>query len=182
MEPLLEYVFRWWRTGKIRKYIKEGASVCDVGCGRDAKFLFSIKDRIKGGVGLDQQVEDKKIENIILRRTKIERVLPIKDREFDFIALLAVIEHLEYPLDILHETYRGTKENGRVIITSPDPKSKKLLEILAHIRLLSKKEISDHKNYFTVKELEEFLLEIGFSKVVTQSFEMGYNNLIVAFK
>ena len=182
MDPPLEYVFRWWRICKIKTYIKGGASLCDIGCGKDAKFLFSIKHLIKRGVGLDQEVEDKKIENIILKRTKIKKRIPVKDQQFDFVTLLAVIEHLDYPLDILQETYRATKENGHAIITTPDPKSKKLLEFLTRIGLVSKKEISDHKNYFTVKELEKLLLEIGFSEVVTRPFEFGYNNLIVAFK
>lgn len=46
--------------------------------------------------------------------------LPLEDNSFDLVTLLEVIEHIENKKHILSEIYRVMRENGHLILTTPD--------------------------------------------------------------
>lgn len=182
VEPLLEPIFRVIRANETEGYIKPDSVVCDVGCGKSATFLKKIKNKIKKGAGADKEVKNEIIENLEFRNLNLNDKLPLEDEEFDHITILAVIEHLGNSEMILSESYRALKRGGSIIMTFPSRKSKRLLEFLADIKLLSKEMIDGHRNYFSVDEIKEMLLSAGFKRAETKKFELGYNNIIVAYK
>jgi len=179
---LLEPFLRKKRINIAKKYISKDSVVCDIGCGPHIAFLESIRKRIKRGVGIDKKIENKCISNIELRNSKIGNILPAKNEEFDHVTLLAVLEHLEYPEMILREAYRILKDGGSLIITTPHPKSKRVLDVLAYLNLISRQEMVDHKQYYSKRELSKILEGVGFRNIEIHSFEFGLNNLAVAFK
>lgn len=181
-EPLLEPFFRKIRINAVKKYISENSSVCDLGCGKNATFLNEIGGKIKEGHGLDSEAAISKKRNLSFKKIKMEKNLPLPNGYFDHITLLAVVEHLSFPKEILGECFRCLKGNGSLIMTFPSPKSEKLLVFLAKIGLANKKEIFDHKHYFSTQEMAQILKEIGFKKIEISPFEFGFNNCIVAFK
>ncbi|MCK5026105.1 MAG: methyltransferase domain-containing protein, partial [Nanoarchaeota archaeon] len=106
-----------------------------------------------------------------------------KDKSVDVIVSLAVLEHLENPLYILIELYRVLKEGGRIIITTPSPASKPILEFLAfNLKIISVEEIRDHKHYFNQKELRNIFKRAGFRDIKIKSFQFGLNNWLIARK
>src|SRR5438876_6258223 len=46
--------------------------------------------------------------------------LPIEDNSFDLVTLLEVIEHINHKKHLLSEIYRVLKDNGHLIVTTPD--------------------------------------------------------------
>ncbi|MDH4129126.1 MAG: class I SAM-dependent methyltransferase [Spirochaetota bacterium] len=153
-EALLEPILRKLRIKRIIKHIPKNSVICDVGCGFDGTFLKSISHKISMGIGIDKKVNPYSDYKIRLIQEKMDTKLNVQSQMFDCITLLAVLEHLDYPSSILEECHRILKPNGVLILTTPTPLSKPLLEFLAFkLKIVSREEIEDHKYYFTGKNL-----------------------------
>ena len=182
-EELLEPFLRRFRIREIKKYIPKKCILCDIGCGSNAKFLLDISDYISEGYGFDKKIDNKRINNIYLQNTEITDNIPLEDELVDCATLLAVLEHLKNPTKVLAECYRLLKFGGILILTTPSPFSKPILEFLSFkLKIVSPIEIADHKHYYSKEELVEILGGNGFKNIETHSFEFGLNNLAVAFK
>lgn len=90
--------------------------------------------------------------------------------------MLAVLEHLQCPEEIIKEIYRVLKPGGTLILTTPSPLSKPLLEFLAFkLNLIDRNEIADHKQYFSVEALRRLLAINKFAINKLHTFEAGFN-------
>jgi len=173
------------RFNKVRKYIPKDSVICDIGCGSDAYFLKNISGLIKYGVGLDKDIKEYKDSKIELKNLEVFERIPLEGEKFDVITMMAALEHMDYPQEVLKESFRLLKKEGKLIMTTPTPFSKSILEILAFkLRLISKESIQEHKNYFWPKDIKKILLASGFKKENIKSyfFEFLLNSLIVARK
>lgn len=92
---------------------------------------------------------------------------------------MAVLEHLEYPEEIIRECYRLLKPGGRLIVTVPSNYSKPILLMLAGLGLISREEIFSHKHYFSKKDVEDMLANARFKKVISKSYNCFLNLLFV---
>jgi len=182
-EELLEPYLRKIRISKIRKYIPKDAILCDVGCGFNARFLQDVSHYISKGYGFDKKIEDKSIGNIHIKNADIADRIPLYDETIDCVTLLAVLEHLSDSKKVLSECHRILKPEGVLILTTPSPMSKPLLEFLSFkLGIVSPAEIADHKHYYSGKELHDLLIGTGFGGIKCNSFEFGLNNMAIAFK
>ena len=185
-EPFFESIFRKLRINKVLSQIPNDSIVCDVGCGSGGVLLKSIKDKITGGYGFDNLVKEEKFENINLKRLNLDREpLPLDDKSVDVVTALAVLEHFENPFHILQQIYRILKPGGILLLTTPTPMAKPVLEFLAYkMNLISKREIDEHKHYFNRKELMEIHIKAGFQKdkISCHLFEVGFNSFVRAEK
>ena len=158
----------------------------DLGCGYRGDFLKLISDKIKNGIGIDLSVTDKIISaNISLYRSNLNYKIPLKNNFADIVLALATIEHLDNPQNLLREAYRVLKKNGLLIITTPSPKSKPLLEFMAYtLKIISQIEIADHKRYYQTPDLLKYIAEAGFNKndIHVAYFQFGFNQLAKAIK
>jgi ubiquinone/menaquinone biosynthesis C-methylase UbiE len=50
---------------------------------------------------------------------KVTNKLDFPDHHFDFVTMLAVIEHMDNPEEIFQEVYRVLRPQGRFIFTTP---------------------------------------------------------------
>ena len=62
---------------------------------------------------------------------KLEHKLPFENESFDIVTMLAVLEHLSYPEDILKEINRILRKDGRLVLTVPSKIAKPILEFMA---------------------------------------------------
>lgn len=83
--------------------------------------------------------------------------LPFNDSTYDIVALIEVLEHLQYPENALEEAYRVLKSNGKLIISIPF-----LFPIHA--------DPNDYQRWTKIK-LFEVISSIGFRKIDIK--EMG---------
>jgi 2-polyprenyl-3-methyl-5-hydroxy-6-metoxy-1,4-benzoquinol methylase len=184
-EPILEKFLQFLRFHQVLPFIKIGDRVLDLGCGYKGALLKNISSKINEGVGVDVSVTKKKIaKNIRLISEKNGEVNIPKDH-FDLATCLAVIEHLENPLNLLKIAYKSLKKNGRILITTPTPAAKPVLEFLSFkLGLVSRQEIKDHKKYYTEEELRDLLEKVGVktTKVHVRFFLLGLNTFVVAKK
>lgn len=149
-------ITRWLRARNTEKYLKRGVSILDVGCG-DGYFLRRCEGKFKQRHGLDLMLGD-----------KIEKKLDYPDNSLDTVTMLAVIEHLDYPKDIITEISRILKPNGSFIFTTPNHKAEKFINLYA-------KDIKEeHKQYFTKENINQYLND-RLKLVNYNTFEFGLN-------
>ena len=182
-EPFFEKILSRWRTGLARKYIPANSRILDLGCGFTGSFLKKIENNISHGVGVDVSVSKE------LNSPKLELIehdlndpLPFSDDNFDIVTSLANLEHLNKPDQYLNETYRVLKPGGKLLLTTPSLWAKPVLELLSRLGLISRREIEDHKNYFSKKILASLCKKAGFSSISHRYFQFGMNNFLYAKK
>lgn len=102
-------------------------------------------------------------------------------KQFDTIVALAVIEHIEVNrVSTLFGKFKQVlSKEGTIIITTPAPIAKPVLESLAFAGLLDKKNIEEHKHYWNKKELSLLADENGFIISTYRKFQLGFNQFVI---
>lgn len=162
-------------------HIREGARVCDLGCGLDAAFLDFAAERIAHGVGVDDQVRDVPGGKWQRVHHDIRKPLPLESAQFDNVVMLAVLEHLTDPDPVLREAHRILAPGGSLILTWPSAMVDPVLKVLHVLHLVSDEMESDeHQARIPAGTLQQILRRIGFTEFIHYTFEFGLNNLMVA--
>jgi len=182
-EPILEKILQKIRFRKVFPFVKNGYKVLDIGCGYKGALLKILSSDIDKGVGVDFAVTKK----IVAKNVKLvsQKNLKLPQNYFDLVTCLAVVEHLENPKALIAKAYGSLKKNGKLIITTPSPIAKPILEFLAFkLKVISKQEIKDHKKYYDKKELIDLLAFCGFKQrnIEIKYFTFGVNILAVSVK
>ena len=179
-EPILESLLRKLRIKQVLPYVSKykNANMLDIGCGWEAKLLKNLEPYILKGTGIDFKtaaINSKKIKTIT---SVIGKKLPFKNNTFDFITLLAVLEHLDYPTEILNECARVLRPGGSILITVPSWYAKPVLEFLAYkLKIVSADEIIDHKRYYNRDDLFNLFKKIKDLKIEEHKyFQWKFNN------
>lgn len=137
---------------------------------------------MKRCIGIDSIIENKTTGNIKFIKLNLKKTLPLKDKTADNVTLLAVLEHLTYPEEIIKESYRILKPGGVLMLTVPAPKSRPLLELLSRLGFVRKEMIDQHQNYFTKARLRTIARKAGFKDIEVKNFQLGFNTIMVATK
>lgn len=163
-------------------HIRQGSCVCDLGCGLEAAFLEYASDRIAIGVGVDDQLENGTTRGPWRRvKADLRNPLPLREGVFDHVVMLAVLEHLTGPEEVLREAFRILAPGGSLVMTWPAAAVDPILRVLHTLHLISDEMESDeHQKRIPVAALEQMLRRIGFAKFIHRTFEFGLNNLMVA--
>lgn len=182
-EPILEPILRKLRFNKGVNLITHGSVVVDIGSGPYTPFLSLIKNKIKRGIGIDPLTKVNNSKNISVIKSSLEKKIPIEDCFSDYVSLFAVLEHLDHPQELLSESYRILKKDGKIILTTPTPFSKLLCEFFAYkLHLISDREVREHKRYFWKNDLVDLLKNAGYKNIQHNYFEFFFNNFVVAQK
>lgn len=185
-EPILEPFLRKMRINKVLPIIKKypSSKLLDIGCGFNYKFLLEVEPYISEGYGIDFKVPELKKGKIITKQIKLNNKLPFNENSFDFVIMLAVLEHLDHPVEIVEEIERILKPKGKLILTVPSRSSKPVLEFLAYVlKVIKEEEINDHKKYYNYKDLEKLFKNTNKLKIQKHRYFQFYmNNFCVVRK
>lgn len=126
-----------------------------VGCG-DGYFLRRCT-KCNERYGIDKLLGD-----------EVKDTLDFPDYYFDYVTMLAVIEHLSQPEELISEIWRVLKPDGKLIITTP----KKKAEFI--IQLYSPDIKSVHESYFDLSRIKD-IAEDKFKIIGSRTFAFGLN-------
>lgn len=187
---LLDNLIFSLRKRQVVKRIPKGAAVvADFGSGYDARLLMSLLGTgiAKEGIAVDTEFKPtlSSVLNLSLSTADLNGPIPLPDASVDVALSLAVLEHLDKPEVFLSELYRIVRPGGVVLLTTPGPTSKPLLEFLAfRLGIIDKHEIADHKQYFSSTMLHDAFVAAGFTRenVSPKRFLFGMNNIVMAVR
>ena len=166
----LKSIFRRYAKYVVKK------SVLDIGCGGGIYLKIFKNAGAKAIFGAD-------ISHPALLRAKQRcadamlicadaETLPIKSRFADFILSSETIEHLENPEMFFSEIYRILKDGGKAIITCPNWRGEKPVEV--DVGILKNFGIEDDKYIHTAykpDELEQLARKVGLHIIESGTFE-----------
>lgn len=172
------------RISQVEKYIPQSCHLLDIGCGIYPYLLYTVKNKIIKGIGIDKDIprDNNGIENIEFIKSNIDDTIWIESNSMEVVTMLAVLEHFTQPQKIVGECMRVLRKGGSLIITVPSYYSKPILTILAGIGISSKEEIYDHKNWFKKEELENIVRVNGFEIIESSYYNLGLNIFMVCKK
>ena len=159
----MEQALRKKRFKEATQYIIEG-KVLDFGC--DNKELKSYLSPLNEYIGIDKKDS-----------------IP-KETDFDYVVMLAVIEHLEVSdmVPLMLKLKARLKKHGELILTTPTPLAKKPLDIMASLNLLEKKGIEEHKYYYNERDLRILAETLHTDVLIYYTFEFNMNQLMILRK
>ena len=156
-------------------YIRASNSIMDFGCGQGSLLSvlsesFSVSN-LSGCDISDQLCENARIKvpSADVRVADLED-LPFKDNSIDCGFATEVLEHMETPVKALKEIHRVLKPNSKLLISLPNKDWFKFDEYLGK---REKFQPVDDK-FYTVSEMEEFLMEAGYSVIKVRGGENLY--------
>ena len=173
---------RMKRVTPILKSFNRPITVADLGCGYEPRSLLNLMNKfpqITSASGIDLSISQAEFHpKIRIVEGNLNEPLPYPDNSFDLVFSMAVLEHLDNHELALTEAFRILKKDGTLLLTTPSPLSRPILEFLAYkLKVIDEHEIRDHKNYFSKKDLEEKFKETGFRNIKAKTFQFGFNNL-----
>ena len=159
--------------GHVKKH--KPKRVADLGCGYNATLLQKLRPYCESLLGVDLAT-NKKIEGIELLERRIEEDLPfLGDESVDFVIINSVLEHLQFPEQVLAEVYRSLTAGGWVFVNVPNWRGKTFLEFSAfRLGLSPADEMNDHKMYYDKRDLWPLLVRAGFRP---QDIKLGTHKL-----
>jgi 2-polyprenyl-3-methyl-5-hydroxy-6-metoxy-1,4-benzoquinol methylase len=185
-EAILEPWLRRMRIGSIEPYLAmyKECRLLDIGCGWEAKLLRAFEPQISFGIGIDLKAPETNTDKLKTLSLKLDNQLPFKDQSFDLITMLAVLEHLEHPLEILRECSRLLRPGGGLLLTVPSWYAKPVLEFMAfRLGIVNPQEISDHKRYYNRIDLFELFQPLSNLQIMEHTyFQWRFNNRLFAKK
>lgn len=175
-----------WR--KLNAFAPLGRCL-DIGSGAYPAFLLGLPAQEK--YGLEQSVPGDMCElaaSMHIRLTEFDLSrsvpLPFEDGFFDAVSMLAVIEHIapSAAAPLLSEVHRILRPGGVLFVTTPAAWTDRLLRFLAVCRIISRREIEDHKDTFTQAKIRQYLQQAGFENFQSGTFECWMNLWVLARK
>ena len=183
MKPLLTPYLHKRRIEIIKPYLK--GDILDIGCGSGDITKFLNKQQHYYGVELNEVlIEELKIKYPQYRfycKNVDKEELGI-DKKFDTILMIAVIEHLKNPDNILYQCINLLKKNGSLVMTTPTPLGDKIHKIGAKLGLTSKEAVKEHYKIYSYEDMNKLLSSYKFKIQKCQKFELGMNQMFVCKK
>lgn len=195
-EEILEPIARFFRFYESLPLLlkKRPKKLVDLGCGPRLRFLrfcsfygYQPEEYIGVDPLLANDIVDKYShrQDITIIKAPLDKDILIPENSVDCVVGFAFLEHIDNPSEIIAETIRILSPGGIAIFTTPSFASQAILEFLSFkLKLISPREIEEHKQYFDRHSLIKSIPKKDINKVSVahRYFEFGLNNLFILKK
>jgi ubiquinone/menaquinone biosynthesis C-methylase UbiE len=104
----------------IVRHMRIGCIMVDAGCGNGSQYIYSLKDRAKEIIGIDEVDDLIPNKNVTVRLRGNLEDIPLSNESVDLIISRYVFEHIRDMGHILKEFKRILKPQGKVIFRTPN--------------------------------------------------------------
>lgn len=168
------------RTRQILPYLS--GSILDIGCGynplckymQDRSNYAGVEREAHIVTWLKVQFPDVPFYQCDLNREPLE--IP---GQYDTIVMMAVIEHLKDPEQVLSQLPRYLKPGGKLVLTTPTPIGNWLHHVGARVRMTSQLAADEHHVILTRRSIARLFEQTGFRLAHHRSFLWGGNQIAV---
>jgi len=142
----------------LLKYVPQEGLILDAGCGyfTYTKLLKKYNDKIVGLDIFNLDMNEARKNDFLL--ASVEN-LPFKDKSFDFIYCLSVVQLIEDDAEVINEFNRILKQKGRLLFTVPTSRSVfrllRELEIVCGVYKYPEFNVKHH-HYYTRSDIQKF--------------------------
>lgn len=180
MRPLLTPYLHRRRIKMVKPYLK--GDILDMGCGSASITKFLNENQRYSGIELNEVLVNElktKYPKYEFYSKNIDKDELGIQRKFDTITMIAVIEHLKNPRNILQQCRSLLKNGGYLVITTPTPFGDKIHKIGARLGLTSKEAVKEHYKIYSYEDMKNLLASCRFEPQKYQKFELGMNQIFV---
>ena len=163
-----------------RKYLTNfSVKILDIGCG-DGKYVTYLESECKDSLVIPCDISFKRIQRVVEKgRSGVVgsgEKIPFKDKTFERVFLMQVIEHVPNPDQVISECERVLKPGGYFFVLTPNYPAKRFYDWIEVLRYRKWRKIWDdptHCSKFSWTSLEQ-LLQKYFNQVeVVSTFILG---------
>src|ERR1700737_508112 len=176
---LLSAFLRSRRIAAVEPFLGQGP-LLDIGCGTGELACCVDSTRY---IGVDQDEESIAIAKNLFPAhhflTLAKFTQSPDENQFERIAGLAVIEHVEDPQEWLAWLRTLLKPAGQVVLTTPHPSVRGLHEFGGHIGLFSREAAKEHRELINRRRMIQLVEATGFRIRHFRRFLSGCNQLFV---
>lgn len=167
------------RIAAVVPYIT--GSILDFGCGTGALAPF-VLPALYVGVDRDHEVLAKAAAvHDGYRFLRDEDFFKTNDR-YQTIVIAAVIEHVVEPVTLLQVFYDYLNDDGRILVTTPDPRWTWAHALGSACHLFSKEAHGEHKEFIDKRTMDELAQQARLSVETYVRFLCGANQLFILKK
>jgi 2-polyprenyl-3-methyl-5-hydroxy-6-metoxy-1,4-benzoquinol methylase len=169
------------RTRKVLPYLK--GSILDIGCGSNPLKQYLPSAGLYIGVEREEAIIrwlEKKFPGVTFLQCDLNQQMPDLIEKFDQVVMMAVIEHLDYPGDVLTQLKRFLQPGGYLIFTTPSPFGNWVHHFGAKLNLFSKLAAEEHNIILNQSQIQRLLEEAGYRLIHFETFLFFGNQLVVA--
>lgn len=180
--PLLSSYLHRRRTNIVKPYLK--GDMLDIGCGPADLIHFLDEDQHYIGIESNKKVViqlKERYPKYEFYERDVENGINL-DGEFNTITMIAVIEHIKNPANVLRQSHDLLTDDGDLVITTPTPLGDTLHKMGAKFGLTSKAAVEEHVKIYSYEDLQSLLNSFGLNIYLYQKFEFGLNQMCVARK
>jgi 2-polyprenyl-3-methyl-5-hydroxy-6-metoxy-1,4-benzoquinol methylase len=149
--------------------------VLDYGCSSGA-----LADLCQPGAYLGVDTSEEALEVARATRPQYDFDNKVSEHErFDVIVGLAVLEHLDDPLEHLTRWSGMLNPGGRIVLTTPHPAFEWVLTFGARLGLFDKHSLEEHDDLLDLTRIRELAAQAGLEVERYRRFLLGANQLFV---
>lgn len=181
MPALLTPWLRESRNRAASRYVH--GAVLDIGCGLGTIIPMLPAGQPYVGVDVSEALIQYLRGEFPGQRFEVRDVdhepLNLGDQRFDTVLMLAVIEHLHHPEQVLLEVRRYLQPDGRLILTTPTPLGHRVHRWGTRLGLFVPEAATGHRWQFDLAGITQLLAQAGLRVEHYRRFQLGLNQLFV---